>query len=115
MGNSSDPSRVLGALIVGAAIGATLGVLFAPKKGKEIREEIADKAKKMSKDMKQKYQDLKNTASTEMENFKDRSLSAEYKMENKAENLKDNFGSKYDSAKNYLQDKVDSVADGVKL
>lgn len=36
-----------GKFIAGAAIGATLGILFAPKKGSETRKELADKMKEL--------------------------------------------------------------------
>ncbi len=42
----------MGKFIVGAAIGAGLGVLFAPKKGSETRKELKNKTKKMANDIK---------------------------------------------------------------
>ncbi|UPT70746.1 MAG: YtxH domain-containing protein [Flavobacterium sp. JAD_PAG50586_2] len=53
---NSSTTKVVGALVVGAAVGAALGVLFAPKKGSETRQDIADNAKKMSKNLKNKFQ-----------------------------------------------------------
>ena len=58
MKNSSSTTKVVGALVLGAAAGAALGVLFAPKKGSETRQDIADSAKKMSKNLKNKFQDM---------------------------------------------------------
>ena len=37
-------SKVVYALVAGAAIGAFLGVLFAPAKGSELRGQISEKA-----------------------------------------------------------------------
>jgi gas vesicle protein len=40
----SDNGKVLGALLLGAAAGAVLGLLFAPSKGSELRQKISDNA-----------------------------------------------------------------------
>jgi gas vesicle protein len=39
---SHDTAKVLGALLVGAAIGAGLGILFSKGDGEKIREKIKD-------------------------------------------------------------------------
>ena len=44
--NRNDLAGVLGAFLVGAVIGVGVGILMAPKSGKETRKQLADLAKK---------------------------------------------------------------------
>jgi gas vesicle protein len=43
-------------LVVGGLIGAALGILFAPKSGKETRQDIADKAEEVLAKAKEEYE-----------------------------------------------------------
>jgi gas vesicle protein len=43
MQNSNDTGKMIGTLLIGAAIGGILGVLFAPGKGSETRKKIYGK------------------------------------------------------------------------
>jgi len=56
MQNSKKIGSVVGALVLGAAAGAALGLLFAPQKGSKTRGRITDSAKKLAKNFKQKAQ-----------------------------------------------------------
>ena len=52
-------SKVLVSLASGVALGAVLGILFAPDKGTETRKKIKKNSKKLADDVKHKYEDLK--------------------------------------------------------
>ena len=58
-----DNTKVVVALLVGLAAGAALGILFAPDKGTETRDKLADSLKGIS-------DSLKETASSQFENLK---------------------------------------------
>ena len=48
---SSKKGRFITGAAIGAAVAGTLALLFAPKAGKELRDDIANKAKEISLDM----------------------------------------------------------------
>jgi len=75
MKNSNDPGLMLGAVLMGAAIGGVLGILFAPDKGSETRRKIAGRSDDLTTAMKDNImkgaQAVKNTAAELMETEKD--------------------------------------------
>jgi gas vesicle protein len=54
-----NSGKILTALVVGAAVGAVLGVLFAPDKGSETRKKINEEGKKMSDAIRNKFNEMK--------------------------------------------------------
>jgi gas vesicle protein len=52
---SSDTKKVIGALLVGTAIGAALGILFAPEKGSRTRQKISDTGEDLAEMLKDKF------------------------------------------------------------
>lgn len=76
MENSNVTGKVIGAIIVGTLIGATLGILFAPYKGSKTRKKIASGAKDLSNKMKEeanalisKAEELENLAESKLHNL----------------------------------------------
>ena len=57
----NNTSKVLVTLASGVAMGAALGILFAPDKGSETRKKIKNKSKKLADDVKHKFEDLKGS------------------------------------------------------
>jgi gas vesicle protein len=67
---SSETKKVIGALLIGTAIGTALGILFAPAKGSETRkmitgknEDLKDKFAEFLDGMKKEYDAVKEKAS----------------------------------------------------
>lgn len=57
MENSNDTAKLVGAVVVGALIGATLGVLFAPDKGSATRDKLMDGAGDLADNLKKKVRE----------------------------------------------------------
>ena len=60
--------KVIGALLLGAAIGGVLGIIFAPDKGSETRKKILAKGEGLTDGMQEKFneylEDLKKEAAS---------------------------------------------------
>ena len=55
----TNAGRIMTGLAIGTVIGATIGMLFAPKKGKKTRAMIAGKAKEMGHTLGEGYEKAK--------------------------------------------------------
>jgi gas vesicle protein len=58
------------ALLAGAAIGAGLGILFAPEKGEKTRGKIKDKYEGQKNDLMDKFGELSNTVKSKFDKTK---------------------------------------------
>jgi gas vesicle protein len=56
--------------LTGVAIGVGLGVLFAPKRGEEMRSELGERVSEMSDRARQTVEDVKDRVSRGVERFK---------------------------------------------
>ncbi|GBL35467.1 hypothetical protein EMGBS15_10620 [Filimonas sp.] len=61
-----NAGKIISALAAGVAVGALLGVLFAPDKGSETRKKLDKQGKKMADDLKDTF----NKAKEKMEDLK---------------------------------------------
>jgi gas vesicle protein len=69
---SSNTGKVIGALLLGAAVGGALGILFAPDKGIRTRKKIMDKGEDLTDSMQEKFNDFMEEMKKEIETVKDK-------------------------------------------
>ncbi len=86
----SDNGKILGALVLGAAAGAVLGLLFAPTSGTELRKKISDNADDLINDLTDKIGEGKEMLS----GLKDKALSKADELKGKAEDELSNMKNK---------------------
>ncbi len=68
---SNTIGKSMAALACGIAVGAVLGILFAPSKGTVTRRKIARKAQNVSHAMQNKIEDLKDSVNDLIEEIED--------------------------------------------
>ncbi len=73
---SRESGSNLLAFLVGGLMGAGLALLFAPRSGRETREQIREYAKDLESKVKDQVEDVKKYTSEEIDKLKDRAKSA---------------------------------------
>jgi gas vesicle protein len=85
----NDTKKMIGALLIGTAVGAAIGILFAPAKGSETRKAIGQKSGELTDALKEKISDF-------LESIKGESDSVKEKI---AEKFSENGNAKKDQVK----------------
>ncbi|MFY8187867.1 MAG: YtxH domain-containing protein [Flavobacterium sp.] len=80
MENHNNTGKIIGSFVIGALAGATLGVLFAPRKGTKTRKQIVSEAEKIVHDMQKKV-------NSEVEYLKESGINAATSLKNKIAQL----------------------------
>lgn len=109
----SDSSKAIVALLTGLAVGAVLGVLFAPSSGEETRTLISDKANDLTGDLKEKYQSVKEkivAGKDDLTDLKDRTVE---RVKSKASDLNQEFKAYKEDAKTEIKQASDDLNDSV--
>lgn len=71
MKNANNTGKVIGAIVLGAAIGGILGILFAPDKGSETRKKISKKGSDFTDAVKDKFDAIAEKFRKEVEEVKE--------------------------------------------
>lgn len=72
MKNSNNNVKLVGAILLGAAIGGALGILFAPEKGSETRKKLSAKGNGLTDTMKEKVEEFLDEFRKEKEIVKEK-------------------------------------------
>lgn len=109
--STTDTSGAFLALVAGLAVGAVLGILFAPDSGKKTREKISDKALNAADNVKDGLYAMKDRVATGKDSLvkiKDQVIDG---IKNKANSVSQDFQDFKDEEINKVKSDIKAVAD----
>ena len=86
-----DTEKVLLGFLAGIAVGAGLGILFAPDSGANTRRKIAQKSEGYASGLKDEFNKLTSSLSDELDHMKEETNQFSSNTKNKAKELKEDF------------------------
>ena len=89
-------------LLIGGALGALAGILFAPKSGKELRSDIKEKGSEVLKDTKEIYTDASTKVKEIIEEVKHQVKELKKEAEGTGEKIADKVQEKIGQVKKVL-------------
>jgi gas vesicle protein len=69
-----NSGKIILGVLAGAAIGATLGILFAPGKGSSVRKKISKKREQFTEGMEEKFDKFVDSVTEKFETVKDEAI-----------------------------------------
>lgn len=99
---ANNTGQTLLALLTGAAIGAGIGILYAPDKGTKTRQKIAKEAKKAQKEMHKKWDKTTSALSEKVH-------SAKQSFEEKLEDVLSDASYKADDVLKAMEEKLEAL------
>ncbi len=99
---ASNTGQTLIALLTGAAIGAGLGILYAPDKGSKTRDKLSKEAKKAQKKLNKQIQETSHTLS-------EKAQKAKYSFEQKLNDTLSSASYKADDILVAMEDKLEAL------
>jgi gas vesicle protein len=80
--------KVFLGIIAGVAVGAMLGILFAPDNGWNTRKRISKKAEDVTDDLREKFDEFLDTISVKVDEAKEQASDISEKVKSKANDIK---------------------------
>ncbi|QIE59891.1 YtxH domain-containing protein [Rasiella rasia] len=99
---ASNTGQTLLALLTGAAIGAGIGILYAPDKGSKTRNKIDKERKKAQKKLNKQFQDTKS-------NLTEHAQKAKYNFQQKLDDTLSSASYKADDILLAMEDKLEAL------